>query len=420
MERGNAMSVITAVHIQNFQSHRNTKLKFDHGINAIVGPSNSGKSAILRAMEWVLLNSPSGTDFISMGEDFAEVTIFLENGYAVSRRRTRSNAVNTYTLLHNGEVLPEGVLTGFGSHVPPQVAEVLGMSRLQFGIAKQLEAPFLISETPKVRAETIGNLEELGKIDRALQSVNEDIRDQSKRQKELDVESKRLGNEVQKLEKELKHDQNMLSTFEQYKQKYEHALQLTQTLFPKSERLRQLSSNLIEINDYVFKAFKIKDAWNQNAMDAAQLIERISQSAQRIQGTHTSFDAVGHIDCDGVLALEQQFKTLQDAQRIATLAEQSMQQVGDYSQKLNTHREKTKFISLPLDQAEMAIASHSAMEKLYQQTKHHHTELVEAHDERTKYTKELHQSLQRFMDALQEAQVCPLCEQSTQHTHQPI
>lgn len=56
------------VRLENFQSHRNSVIDFDRGLNVIVGPSDSGKSAIIRAIKWALYNEPSGNYFIREGE----------------------------------------------------------------------------------------------------------------------------------------------------------------------------------------------------------------------------------------------------------------------------------------------------------------------------------------------------------------
>lgn len=57
--------------IENFQSHEQTEVFFTEGLNVFVGPSDSGKSAILRALRWVLYNEPKGTDFIRAGKSGA-------------------------------------------------------------------------------------------------------------------------------------------------------------------------------------------------------------------------------------------------------------------------------------------------------------------------------------------------------------
>lgn len=59
---------VKSIDIENFQSHENTHIDFDMGLNIIIGESNNGKSSILRAMDWVVDNQPLGTDFIMTGK----------------------------------------------------------------------------------------------------------------------------------------------------------------------------------------------------------------------------------------------------------------------------------------------------------------------------------------------------------------
>ena len=52
--------LIEAIEITNFQSHANTVLEFHEGVNVIKGTSGHGKSAIIRALEWLLTNTYYG------------------------------------------------------------------------------------------------------------------------------------------------------------------------------------------------------------------------------------------------------------------------------------------------------------------------------------------------------------------------
>ena len=57
--------MIQKLNIQNFQSHKDTKLEFHPGVNVIIGQSDSGKTAIIRALRWLIWNRPGGDDFRS-------------------------------------------------------------------------------------------------------------------------------------------------------------------------------------------------------------------------------------------------------------------------------------------------------------------------------------------------------------------
>ena len=60
---------IKSIEINNFRTHRNTKLEFAKGINALIGLPDSGKTNIIRFINWVLKNRPLGFKFHS---DFTE------------------------------------------------------------------------------------------------------------------------------------------------------------------------------------------------------------------------------------------------------------------------------------------------------------------------------------------------------------
>lgn len=48
------MKQITNLLIENFQSHSRSEFDFGKGLTVIIGPSDNGKSAVLRAMRWAL------------------------------------------------------------------------------------------------------------------------------------------------------------------------------------------------------------------------------------------------------------------------------------------------------------------------------------------------------------------------------
>ncbi|MDR6224259.1 AAA family ATPase [Desmospora profundinema] len=187
--------------IENFQSHGRTEIDLTDGLNVFVGPSDSGKSAILRALRWLLYNQPRGSDFIRAGKDRCRVALTLTDGVTIVRERSPS--VNRYTLRD-----PDGnerVFEGFGGNVPLEVMEAHGMHPLkmdtdwnlpaQFGT--QLEGPFLLSETGGVKAKSIGRVSGAHLIDLALQSTAKD-------QKNLAVEMRHLSREVERLDEALK------------------------------------------------------------------------------------------------------------------------------------------------------------------------------------------------------------------------
>jgi len=194
------MIQIEKVLIDNFQSHENTELAFHDGLNVIVGPSDHGKSAIIRAIRWVLYNEPRGSDFIRQGANFARVTLWLSTGYVITRERTSSK--NRYILADkDGNT---NIYEGFGNEVPQEIVNAHGIPKVildtdlnsSINIGNQLEGPFLISESGAVRAKAIGRLTGLHIIDKAIRDSATDLRRENQTkdriEKELDDVNEKL------------------------------------------------------------------------------------------------------------------------------------------------------------------------------------------------------------------------------------
>lgn len=163
--------MIKSITLKNFQSHENTSIDFSDGVNAIVGLSDSGKTAILRALRWVITNKPSGEEFRSYWGGSTSVTIELDNEIKVTRGR--SNSDNYYALetpggLDNGHQ----EFRAFGQDVPEEIKKIFSMSDIN--MADQMDAPFLLSFSPGEVAQTLNKLVNLEVIDRSISNIRKE------------------------------------------------------------------------------------------------------------------------------------------------------------------------------------------------------------------------------------------------------
>ena len=67
--------MISKIKIKNFRSHKNTEIELSSGVNIICGDNDLGKSTILRALNWVNNNKPSGDSYITHGKNKSTVSI---------------------------------------------------------------------------------------------------------------------------------------------------------------------------------------------------------------------------------------------------------------------------------------------------------------------------------------------------------
>lgn len=179
--------MIKSIHLQNFQSHKDTHLEFSPGVNVIIGRSDHGKTAIIRALRWVVENRPAGDEFRShwaKNEDTA-VQIILNNGGQVARWKNK--VVNNYSC--NGELFQ-----GFGQDIPKPVVDALNLASIN--LQQQFDQPFLLFDSPGAVARYLNQVVHLEKIDIALANITS-----LKRQNDQDIRSQksRIG-ELEQLE----------------------------------------------------------------------------------------------------------------------------------------------------------------------------------------------------------------------------
>ena len=165
------------LYIQNFQTHTKTKIDFSAGVTTIVGPSDIGKSAILRALRWLCLNNPQGSAFITEGEDGAAVKLVVDDT-TITRRRT--NNENLYRI-------NDQVYKAFGSGVPDAVQQTLSVTELNF--QEQHDSPFWLSLSASEVSRQLNEIVDLSIIDKALSNASKATRHAKK---ELQICEQRL------------------------------------------------------------------------------------------------------------------------------------------------------------------------------------------------------------------------------------
>lgn len=254
------MKHIKKLTIKNFQSHKYSELIFAQDLNVIIGPSDSGKTSIIRALKWVLYNEPSGDFFIREGESEVSVTITLSDNTILKRYRTKSK--NGYQMITSDGI--ESTFEGIGTSVPQEIIDVTGISKMlldgdhsnAINLGEQLEGPFLLSEKTSTRANAIGRLVGVDIIDEALREVLRDLRNlnQTKNLKEESIEE--LNNNIKDYdyidELKIKHKNlklllNRINEFEEKKLKLEDI----------KNKYNKVEISLIEIENILLKLSNI-------------------------------------------------------------------------------------------------------------------------------------------------------------------
>lgn len=146
--------------LRNFQIHRKLSLKLDPGVTTIIGPTDGGKSAIIRALRWLALSQPRGDSFISDGAETA--TVSLDAGRHKVRRS--KGGKNVYRL-------DDQVFKAFGTKVPEDILSLLNLSDLNF--QSQFDSPFWFSKSPGEISKQLNKIVDLSVIDTTLKKLGE-------------------------------------------------------------------------------------------------------------------------------------------------------------------------------------------------------------------------------------------------------
>lgn len=184
--------MIKELSVTNFQSHEKSKLTFHEGVNVIVGASDSGKTALIRAMRWLIWGRPTGDSIRSNWGGDTSVTLVTENGKVV-RDKDKSDSYVLATA--EGE---EFTFKAFGTTVPQEVQVFLNLSEIN--LQSQLDSPFLLSMSPGDVATFFNNVAHLQSIDRGTTNVNSAIRELTADIKYKSAEEVKLTEELSKYE----------------------------------------------------------------------------------------------------------------------------------------------------------------------------------------------------------------------------
>ncbi len=256
------MNPIKSIELQNFQSHAKTIIEpaGPGFLTVITGPSDSGKTAIIRALKWLLYNQPQGAEFTRTGASMVRVAVDYVGGVTVVRERTAST--NRYKILQPGTEKPQ-VFEGFGSSVPLEVQEITGVrpikiadQELLLNLSEQLDPPFLgqKSTTAPARAKILGKLAGTEEIDVAGAETGRDLYRRGQ-------DDKRLSAEIEEMEKRI-------GEFAWIEELGERIAKLELLLAGIKERqarlatLEQKRGELLQIQTEMIAAQKILRRWN--------------------------------------------------------------------------------------------------------------------------------------------------------------
>jgi len=170
---------IKSLRLQNFQAHKDNTIVFDDYFNCVIGATRSGKSSMVRALNFLIYNVWHSS-YVRHGCTEVVITATLSNGFTIIR--IKGDKINQIDVRDSqGKVK---TYDSFGTNLPKEVCEVLGIHPLQIdedefitsNVVDQDEPMFLLKESGPTKTKILARLAGLHWIDFALKDLNKDRR----------------------------------------------------------------------------------------------------------------------------------------------------------------------------------------------------------------------------------------------------
>lgn len=238
--------MLDSISIQNFQSHKKSHLDLSSGVNVIIGPSDSGKTAILRALRWLIWNRPQGDAFRSDWGGVTKIHISLkqsdkESNTTITRLRDKINiySLNSSLGLNNGLEFK-----AIKSEVPEEIQNALNVNEVNF--QPQIGSHFLLASSSSEVAQHFNKIAHLDVIDFGLQNVGKWLR-------QVEQDKKSAEQHLLELRENLKQYD--------YLDKFEQEVQALEQL---DERKEEIEKQILELNELTNLLDKIRTQEKQH------------------------------------------------------------------------------------------------------------------------------------------------------------
>lgn len=150
--------------IVDFQAHTKSKIIFSENVTTIIGPTDTGKSSLIRALFWLAFNRPRGSSFTRKGSDGSKVKLLVDDRVVV---RSNGKRGNNY-------IVDNRKLKSFGAGVPEEASSLLNISEVSF--QRQHDQPFWLSLSPGEVSRELNQIINLSLIDSTLFNIGSFLR----------------------------------------------------------------------------------------------------------------------------------------------------------------------------------------------------------------------------------------------------
>ena len=334
--------MIDKIKIENIQSHKNTELNLSNGINVIVGSSNNGKSAILRALYWAIYNRPLGIDTLcshwaldDKGKQKSDMKVTITKGDDVLIRK-KSKDSNLYSI-------NDKVLEAIKTDVPNEVKEFFKLN--ETNIQKQQDTPFLVSSSNYEVAKYFNSIARLDVIDKVLSYTEQTKRKVRYKIEDMETQSK----EYETLIDSYKWVDSIVPKLEEYEQ--------VDSEFNKlNSEFKTISISIIDYENYLAKINSVK-----SVLDVKEAISEYDNISKEIEQKEYELNEITNTisKYDKLINKVKVFTDIKDVSdkiatydKLCTKVSTIKQSIDSITDTLDSYRYYTKLIESKLSEVD--------------------------------------------------------------------
>jgi DNA repair ATPase RecN len=306
---------IDSIHIQDFQNHQDTHIKLVPGLNIITGSSDSGKSAIVRALDLAFLDTFRKQD-VRDGQKNSHVTINFRNGDTYKRTKGETNELE---FQYAGKEVQKH--SRFSKKFPQEALDFLGhiprTSTSALPFAGQEDKLFLINLSDEAIGKEISKLLGIYDLEEAATLLGSDIN-------KLSVDIKRLNTDIENTKKKLEPFENLdlkLKSIEELKNLQSEYESIEQYIRDCVSFVKDFSALIKEINkcksdlsfqnelvDFFTNEIPTLEHRYSEIKDGLQLVENIDNARNNFFKSKIQYEKsyeiaegqIGNLICDSI------------------------------------------------------------------------------------------------------------------------
>lgn len=241
---------MTTLTLKNYQAHESTVLEFNSGFIAVVGPTNSGKSSIVRGLKWCLYDSIRGKRFIRHGQIEASVKIDFGDASVERIKGTVKNVYKANSL----------TLESIGTGTPPEVVKVSSVPiinidkdlDLELNVSMQHDAPFLLMVSDSAKSKFLNVLTGNHIFDSAIRNTKGKIKSIEDAQRLAESTVETVSRQLEDF-KDLEAQERKIAEIEGQLARYEIVNQTIRSLTEIQTAQSRLRGEMLEAKDKLGK-----------------------------------------------------------------------------------------------------------------------------------------------------------------------